>query len=300
MNTAGSGKLPVVAGVDGSAAALEAVRWAAWEAENRHEPLQLVHALGLDDMLAGMTLPPGQGLREQLRARGWQVLRDAKQAADESSPVAADLVLETGTPVPTLLAACRQARMIVVGSAGRGGFLAGMALGSTAAQVAAHSECPVVVVRGPGAERIGTSAPVVVGIDGSPLSEAALAYAFEEASLRSAPLVAVNAWTDADTTVLFSQVRAYFDYEPVRQTQTRLLAERLAGWREKYPDVDVERVVVEDKPRHQLIELSDTAQLIVVGSRGRGGIPGALLGSVSRALVHHAACPVMVVKPGPG
>lgn len=290
-------RLPVVAGVDGSAAALTAVRWAAREAAMRHVPLKLVHALGVDELLAGMTLPPGEGVREKLRAQGWELLTEAKRAARAVRPIDVTLELATGAPGPALVAAAREACLLAVASSGKGRFLSGLAIGSTAVQAAAHAVAPVVVVRGDASDRNGWSGPVVVGIDGSPLSESALGYAFEEASARGASLTAVHAWNDYDMRMLVSEVRVYFDYEPIKDTQTRLLAERLAGWQEKYPEVEVERVVVEDRPRHILLELSADAQLLVVGSRGRGGMSGLLLGSVSQALVHHAACPVMVVKP---
>lgn len=299
MTTIKTTRLPVMAGVDGSAAALTAVRWAAREAALRHVPLKLVHALGIDEMLAGMTLPPGDGVREKLRAHGWELLAEAKRSAQAVRQVDVTVELATGAPSAALVNAARDACLLVVASSGKGRFMSGLAIGSTAVQVAAHAEVPVVVVRGDSADRNGGFGPVVVGIDGSPLSEAALAYAFEEAAMRETSLTAVHAWNDYDMRMLVSEVRVYFDYEPIRDTQTRLLAERLAGWREKYPEVEVERVIVEDRPRHILLELSAGAQLLVVGSRGRGGMGGLLLGSVSQALVHHAACPVMVVKPEP-
>ncbi|MFD2395911.1 universal stress protein [Prauserella oleivorans] len=139
---------------------------------------------------------------------------------------------------------------------------------------------------------------MVVGVDGSPLSERAIGYAFDEACFRGVDLVAVHTWSDSDTDI-FSQARMYFDWEPMRDTEERRLAERLAGWRELYPDVTVHRVLVKDRPRHELLEWSRKAQLVVVGSRGRGGFRGMLLGSTSHALVHNAECPVMIARPVP-
>ena len=134
----------------------------------------------------------------------------------------------------------------------------------------------------------------MVGIDGSPTSEAALAFAFEAADLRGVPLVAVHTWTDYQ---IESTMVAVLEGDAIDADEHRLLAERLAGWSEKFPDVSVQRLVTRYRPAHTLIEQSAHAQLVVVGSRGRGGFAGMLLGSVSHALLHHAACPVAVVRP---
>ncbi len=172
-----------------------------------------------------------------------------------------------------------------------------MLAGSTAVGVAAHATSPVVVVRTrEGATVPPDDGPVVVGVDGSPLSERAVTYAFEEASLRAAPLVALHAWTDVEDEGLLGRARALLSGAPSETEQGRLLAADLASRQEKYPDVAVERVVVRDRPRRQLLERSATARLVVVGSRGRGGFRGLLLGSTSQALVHHARCPVMIVR----
>lgn len=138
---------------------------------------------------------------------------------------------------------------------------------------------------------------MVVGVDGSPNSEAAIAVAFEEASFRKAPLVAVHAWVDVVYDSTESAARLMPQWETLQPTEERLLAQRLAGWQEKYPDVEVQRKLVRDRPRHVLLDESDRAQLLVVGSRGRGGFAGMLLGSTSQALVHHSSCPVLVVRP---
>jgi nucleotide-binding universal stress UspA family protein len=151
----------------------------------------------------------------------------------------------------------------------------------------------VVVVRGEEAQQ-NASLPVVVGVDGSPNSEAALAFAYEEAATRGVPLVAVHILWDLPV-----------ELDVVRLTEGNIaeldvgevLAERLAGWSEKYPDVRVQRLVAHDRPAQALVEESGRAQLLVVGSRGRGGISGLMLGSVSHAVLHRAHCPVAVVRP---
>jgi len=186
--------------------------------------------------------------------------------------------------------------MVVVGSAGRGA-LGDLLAGSTTAALAAHTRCAVAVIRGRDRSAADVEEPVVVGVDGSPVSEPALGLAFEEASLRGAPLVAVHAWLDADAVHVLAGAPSFVDREPQGDAETRVLAESLAGWQEKYPEVTVRRVLEQDRPRHQLLDWSTRAQLIVVGSRGRGGFRGLMLGSTSHALVQHADCPVLVTRP---
>ena len=161
-----------------------------------------------------------------------------------------------------------------------------------------HAHSPVAVVRGRhDSAPVAESGPVVVGVDGSPASEPAIAAAFEEASSRGAPLVAVHAWYDSTCEDFSGTVRIIPRWEPVADDEERLLARRLAGWQEKYPDVEVRRVLRRDRPRHALLEAAEKARLVVVGSRGRGGFTGMLLGSTGQALVQHAGCPVLVVRP---
>jgi nucleotide-binding universal stress UspA family protein len=187
--------------------------------------------------------------------------------------------------------------MLVVGRTGAGGFT-GMLVGGTAATVASHAHSPVAIIRGrQDTTMIPDSGPVVVGIDGSPNSEPAIAVAFEEASLRGVPLVAVHAWNDVTYEDTRGTVRVLTQPDALEGGEERLLTERLAGWPEKYPDVEIRRLLVRDRPRHALLEASETAQLVVVGSHGRGGFTGMLLGSTSQALVQHAPCPVLVVRP---
>jgi nucleotide-binding universal stress UspA family protein len=173
-------------------------------------------------------------------------------------------------PTPVLLAESARAREVVLGSHGLGGFT-GALVGSTAVALSVHGECPVVVVRGNRYDQ-----PVVVGVDLSPESDPALGFGFEEAAATGVPLVAALAHADEQST---------------------LLSTRMSGWLEKYPDVAVRQLVVGERPIPLLLELGERAGLLVVGSRGRGGFSGMLLGSTPQALIYHAPCPVAVVRP---
>ncbi|WP_199432267.1 universal stress protein [Qaidamihabitans albus] len=299
MTNANQGNAPIVVGVDSSEASLRAVRWAANTAAKHHAPLHLVHAAGFPDLYVGSNVPPPEAFKEELREKAWESLHQAKRVAEQIGDIQVEARFETDPPVPYLIHASRTARMIVLGSSGHTGF-AGMMLGSVTLSLVSHARCPVVSIRDDYDEiAISDDRPVVVGVDGSPLSERALGYAFDEASFRGVELVAVHTWSDADSEFAFSQARLYYDWEPLRDTEERRLAERLAGWPEKYPDVHVRRVVVRDRPRHELLEWSKKAQLVVIGSRGRGGFRGMLLGSTSQALTHNAHCPVMIARPEP-
>ena len=284
---------PIVVGVDGSPGSLRALRWAAAEAARRHVTMLLVHAFGIPDAFYGETMPPRDWL-EPHRADSEAILAAAVQDVRRVHPPL-DVVTESilDAPIPLLLQRSESATMVVLGTSGRT-VLGDLLVGSIAAALAAHARCPFVVVRGRDRSAPDVDEPVVVGVDGSPASEAAVGLAFEEASLRGAPLVAVHAWSDADTRQVFGAARAAFDFEPVRESETRVLAEALAGWQEKYPDIPVRRVLERDRPRHQLLAWSTRAQLIVAGSRGRGGFTGLIIGSTSYALIHHASCPVLI------
>ena len=285
----------IVVGVDGSESALQAVRWAAQEAHRRRVPLRLVSAFG---WTAGHHLgDPGFGT-DYLEVLLQNARDGVAAAAAAAAGVAPELAIEqevvTGFPVPVLNAEAAHAALVVLGDRGLGGFT-GLLVGSVAVALTTHAPCPVVVVRGPTPDAPPPSdGPIVVGIDGSPTSEAALAFAYEAANLRGVPLLAVHTWTDYQ---IGSTMTAVLEGEAIDADEHRLLAERLAGWSEKYPDVPVQRLVTRHRPAATLIEQSTHAQLVVVGSRGRGGFAGLLLGSVSHALLHHSGCPVAVVRP---
>jgi nucleotide-binding universal stress UspA family protein len=286
----------VVVGVDGSENGLEAVRWGAAEAARRNVTLRLVTAMAWNQDHVVGRIGLGGDYRDIMLGAARRQLAEAAAVAEEVAagrPVEQQLVV--GFPVPVLREESRRAHLLVLGDRGHGG-VSRLLVGSVAVAMAAQAECPVILVRREEDRAADDEArPVVVGVDGSEISEAALAFAFAAASARGVPLVAVHAWWD----LVVDQVMAslLFDRETVEADEQEVLAERLAGWSEKYPDVRVQRVVTHDRPAHALIEESQRAQLVVVGSRGRGAAVGLLLGSVSHAVLHRAHCSVAVVRP---
>ncbi|WP_326837924.1 universal stress protein [Amycolatopsis rhabdoformis] len=289
----------VVVGVDGSEGAGEAVRWAARLASARALELEVVHCLQVAALYYGGGPAGSDALFGQLRLEGERITERARELALSIGPsltVRTEVVADA--PPAGLLDRSKRVRMVVLGRTGTGGF-AGMLVGGTAATVASHAGCPVAVIRGRhGDGPVPSEGPVVVGVDCTPNSEAAIAAAFEEAGFRGVPLVALHAWNDVTYDGPGSTARLIPQPESLEPGEERLLAQRLAGWQEKYPDVRVRRIVTRDRPRHALLSESDRAQLVVVGSRGRGGFRGMLLGSTSQALLHHSSCPVLVVRRG--
>ncbi len=285
----------VVVGVDGSDSALRAVRWAAEDAGRRGVPLRLVHTFVPLTSYAPRAVDP-RTLHTAMRDRGREWLDQASAVAAQAGPgLSVDAVLVEASPVTTLVRESRDAALVVLGSRGLGGFT-GLLVGSTAVGLAGRARCPVVVVRGAYEE---TAGPVVVGVDGTPTGEAAIAFAFAEAAARGAELVAVHAWTDLLVETAVATSAGLLDLAPVEQQAEELLAERLAGWGQEYPDVRVTREVVHDRPARALLRHAEHARLLVVGSRGRGGFRALVLGSTSQHLLYHAPCPVVVVRTTP-
>jgi nucleotide-binding universal stress UspA family protein len=286
----------VVVGVDGSDSALRAVRWAADEAARRRAPLRLVTAFGwTDDIVAGhsgLSARYRDTLLDQSRRALATAVDAAMATATERRPeLDISSELRVGHPIGTLADEARRAQLLVVGDRGLN-RVEGLLLGSVGVAMTAHAACPVVVVRGP--ELVDRSLPIVVGVDGTSASEAAIGFAFQSAADRSVPLIAVHTWWD---TFLDPGISAQLFPDESQVYEQEQLAERLAGWPEKYPQVGVTRLVSRDRPVHRLLEQSRNAQLVVTGSRGHGEFAGLVLGSVSNALVHKAGCPVAVVRP---
>jgi len=282
----------IVAGVDGSAPSIAAVGWAARAAAMRNVPLTLVHTLQAF-VPAFPQIPLASGVAVWQEEDGRQVLEQAVKIAEgavkseHNVPIATEL--KSSPPVPTLVEFSADAEMVVVGSNGRGA-VGRVLLGSVSSGVVRSATSPVAVIREEAASMTGLEhAPVLVGIDCSPASELALALAFDEASRRRVGLTALHAWSDVAV-----YERPWLDWQAEAE---RSLAEYLAGWQERYPDVEVHRLVVPDHPGRELIAHSESAQLVVVGSHGRGLLGVMLFGSVSNAVVHSVTTPVIVARP---
>ncbi len=280
--------------VDGSAASDAAVTWGAREAVMRGLPLTLMHAV--PPVVVGW--PVGQlyaDMPEWQHDSARQVMEQARKTlsvslGDSPAPEIRTEMVYSGV-VPALIDASKDAVMVVTGSQGLGG-LGRLLLGSVTAGLLHYAHCPVAVIHYDEGAVPDSGAPVLLGIDGSPASEAATALAFDEASRRGVGLVALHVWSDVGVFPILGM-----DWHDREKEAQEILAERLAGWQEQYPDVRVERKLYCDKPSQWLLKESERAQLVVVGNRGRGGFPGMLLGSVSSAVAQSARIPVIVVRP---
>ena len=289
----------LLVGVDGSAAALGAVRWAARDAALRNAPLTLVHVVNAP-VPGWSQVPAPAGFRHWQEQRAREFINSAIEVAEESSgergAVQIDSKMFHSATVPTLVGLSKEVEMVVVGYRGRGGVLVRSFLGSVSSGLVYHAHCPVAVIHDeePLVSNVAR-APVLVGIDGSRASEAATAIAFDEASRRGVGLIALHAWTDLRVSD-FKEVFPNFDWDVGLSKEEEALAERLAGWQERYPQVGTRRRIEIGEPARWLIEASERAQLIVVGSHGRGGFAGMLLGSVGSAVVNRAKIPVIVAR----
>jgi nucleotide-binding universal stress UspA family protein len=287
---------PIVVGVDGQSA-LAAVTWAAREAVYHDAPLVLVTVTSMPgDSGVPTGIPAGffddQGLAARKRL---EKAEEFARAAAHGHDIDIEIARGTGSPTRELLERSETARMVVVGS-NRYGPVERALLGSVSTAVVTHARCPVAVVRElPHTEVTEIVGPVVVGVDGTANSEPAISVAFEEAAQRQVGLVAVHAWSDIDLD-LAGWRGSGFEWEKQHTREMALLAESLSGRAEEYPDVKVQAVVVIDRPVHNLRAQAERAQLLVVGSRGRGGFASMLLGSTSRALLHTVTCPLIVAR----
>ena len=284
---------PVVVGYDGSPAAEAAAFWAAAEAVRLSTKLRLVYVLVLPVVNSPIGIAVALGT-DQLRNAAHQLLDKVARRLRATHPaLAIDVVTEFGGTASVLLQEATEARLVVLGSRGLGEFR-DLTAGSVSAHVATHATCPVVVI--PPHWSPDDAEGVVVGVDGSELSVDAVDFAFEQAQARGTTLTTVMAWHDPVSTGPGDMLPLVYDPEELRQESAALLAEAIAGHAEKYPDVVVQQEIIRGHPSDVLIDAGRSAELLVVGTRGRGAFRGLLLGSTSRALVHYAPCPIAVVR----
>jgi nucleotide-binding universal stress UspA family protein len=281
----------VVVGADGSPGSEAALEWATRYATARRRPLTLVTATG----------DPGDSVEILGHVEAARVLLERARPASEHAVgaverLAPDLDVTVTTPLEdarqALLDLSHHASIIVLGTRGRGPVGA-LLLGSVSAAVASHAHCPVAVVRPVDRDSTGERGHVVVGVDGSPASTAALDFAFELASVEGRELDVVHCWSSHDT---FIDPVSYGQRLDHMDAHERVLNESLAGYTEKYPDVVVKRHLPDTGPVTGLVEMSETASAVVVGSRGRTGLKS-LIGSVSRSVLEHAHSTVVIVRP---
>jgi nucleotide-binding universal stress UspA family protein len=288
---------PVVAGVDGSQESLRAVEWAALEARRHRAPLRIVSVPALPPPMRGRAQYP-DAVATGARADSCRVLAEAVTRSREVAPgQLIDVDLLAGPPALAVTQSGSGALTLVVGGRGSGGFAA-MMLGSVSRYAAMHASCPVVVVR---EETSAVHGEVVVGIRDPDDTAAALAYAFDEAALRGATLVAVHSWNwlrgtpgrHGDGQYAAGQCGNAEHIAPETEPN---LTEVLAGWHDKYPGVTVRQDVVHDHPAHILASYCARADLVVIGRHGTGSRPA--VGGIQHALLSHARGPVAIIPAG--
>ena len=283
---------PVVVGIDGSEASLGAARWAADFATKQALPLTLLHAIPrLDWHFAGADAPT------ELEGNGDEVLAAAEAVVRSTYP---ELAIHTATvkgAVATALAdASQSARLLVVGT----GAADHRALGGHVVRTVHRTHCPVVVWRAPVAKRTGKPLPIVVGVDDSEASSRALAEAFDIARVLHAQLTVAHMW-EIDAAVGMGDLggQGNMDWQlldVLQAQQRRRMDELVEPLARRYPNAHVIKVFQDVSPARGLTDLSGEAQLVVVGSHGRGRLADSILGSVGQNLIHHAECSVLVVR----
>jgi nucleotide-binding universal stress UspA family protein len=279
----------VLVGYDGSPSSECALRWAAREAVLRRMRLIVCHAWEWPYP----RLKSESTMLDAARRMSQHILDKGVLIAREAAPqVMVRGRLSAGSAQAVLVNQSHNAALAIIGAHGKGGFPEQL-VGSSAVQLPSYAHCPVIVVRRPAGDR---GNPIVVGVDGSAASEAALGFGFEEAALRHRPLLAVYAFWEPEA-IASTEVDVLAGSDEFRRTAACRLERTVSLWREKYPYVDAETKLVMRPPRQALSDAATGAALLVVGGRGLGGVEGLRLGAVSNGVLHSAPCSVAIVRP---
>lgn len=286
----------IVVGVDGSPSSRLAAQWAAHEAAARDLPISLAAAYVVPQFLYAEGMVPSRSIFEELESQAQGFVDEAASAIREvNTDVELMQQLHEGSPISMLLELSKEADMVVIGSRGLGG-VAGALLGSVSASLVGHAYCPVVVLR----DDMTIDAEfnrIVVGADGSPVSALAVQTAYQEADAHGAELVAVNAWLDrAVASSLAGLNLSNLDWEQAKEEQMKVVQEELSKYDDGFESITPQIVIRRESPEMALADVGKGARMIVVGSHGRGGFTGMLLGSTSRALLRLSPVPLMVVR----
>jgi len=290
---------PVVVAVDGSEDSLRAAEWAALEARRHAVPLLIVSAPALVPRLHAYQAAP-EAIANALRGISARALEAAITRCEEVAPgLPVSTGLLSGPAALAVAASGSGASILVVGARGAGGFAA-MILGSVSRYVASRAACPVVVVR---EESMAVHREIAVGVRDPQDIGHAVAFAFEEAALRKADLVAVHTWYWLPATPRAAAAHAASGLRPgdpasVSAEADGRLAAALAKWRDKYPAVNVRRDVIHGHPARVLASYTARADLVVLGRHGHPEGAGPGIGSIQHAVLDHAHGPVAVIPTG--
>ncbi len=288
----------VIVGFNGAADSVPPLLWAAEEAARRGVPLRVLSAVNVQGVLTG---PGGdQGLvAPEAVAEAEALLAEAAEHVSAVAGLTLESEVAYGSPAAILVEASETADLVVVGNRGRG-ELASVVLGSVAHAVTSHAHCPVVVVKGDGQWSVTAGHPVVVGVDGSEAGDRAVEFAAATAARSTSRLHLLSALREDDKGAYQTQPWELVTGPAVTAEKTEhassLIEKLISAISARHPGLTITHEVIDGKPADALIEASKLAGLVVVGTRGRGGFKGLLLGSVSHGVIHEAACPVAVIR----
>ncbi|PBC40071.1 universal stress protein [Rhodococcus sp. ACS1] len=286
----------IIVGVDGSERAMRAAVWAAAVARQKSVPLLLAHVLPSPGYhYSEAALLYQNEFAEEVERSAHEILdRAGRRVASAFPDVTVSTSTLPGPAGPALAGLSTHAELVVVGSTGAGA-MASLVTGSTVMQVVNRAHCPVVVFRSESSSTVPDHRPVVVGVDGSELSSLAINTAVEFAATFEVPLLAIHGWGAGDIAGRDTALKMV-NWAVVEEEQSVLMAENLAGWREKFPDLQLTTIIEQANPAELILEYARDAQLVVVGSHGHNRLAGALMGSTSQNLLHHVACPLMICR----